>query len=75
MRPPNPMQGFAPAEEGLNSLTLSNAMLLSGLKCHPIDIPFDDHEYADLLAELAGNSKFEKRVRRVENVDITESFH
>jgi predicted dehydrogenase len=43
----------APAVEGIRSLTLGNAILLSALLKAPVTLPFDDDVYADKIAELA----------------------
>ncbi len=43
----------APAVEGIRSLTLGNAILLSALLKESVTLPFDDDVYADKIAELA----------------------
>ena len=40
---------IAPAEEGLNSVILNNAIILSARKGATISLPLDSQEYADLL--------------------------
>ncbi len=40
---------IAPAEEGLNSVMLNNAIILSAQKRATVDLPIDGAEYADLL--------------------------
>jgi predicted dehydrogenase len=51
---------IAPAEEGIRSLTLSNAMMLSTFLGKPVDLPFDEDLYAEKLEELARTSRFQK---------------
>jgi predicted dehydrogenase len=64
----------APAVEGINSLTLGNAIMLSSFLGHPIEMPFDDEAYAAKLQELISNSKFEKTVKEQEITDFSDSF-
>lgn len=40
---------IAPAEEGLNSITINNAIILSAHKRETVELPFDEDEYAALL--------------------------
>jgi predicted dehydrogenase len=62
------------APEGLNSLMLSNAMMLSSFQGHPVDLPIDEEAYAAKLQELIATSRFKKVVREA-NVDLDKSFH
>ena len=64
----------APAVEGIHSLTLGNAIMLSSFLGHPIEMPFDDETYAARLDELIENSRFQKTVREQEITDFSESF-
>lgn len=64
----------ARAPEGLNSLTLSNAMMLSTFLGHPVDLPFDADLYAGKLEELVQNSSFQKVVNPGELGDLSKSF-
>jgi len=43
---------IAPATEGINSLTISNAILLSSFQQKPVELPFDANAYASLLENL-----------------------
>ncbi len=52
---------IAPAAEGIRSVELANAMLLSSMKNKPVKIPMDAKEYADLLGKLVANSRFQKK--------------
>jgi len=64
----------APAVEGIHSLTLGNAIMLSSFLGHPIEMPFDAETYAAKLDELINNSRFEKTVREQEITNLNESF-
>ncbi len=66
---------IAPAEEGLNSLALANAMIFSGLQDKWVDIPFNGTEYKALLDELCAKSTFTKTVRAAGSEDMNASFH
>jgi hypothetical protein len=65
---------IAPALEGIHSLTLSNAILLSSFLRHPIDLPIDAAAYAAKLQDLINNSTFNKVVVEREIDDIGSSF-
>lgn len=58
---------IAPGEEGIWSVEFINALILSGKKDKPVDIPIDREEYEELLSELKKTSR-EKRVRKVKRV-------
>jgi predicted dehydrogenase len=53
---------IAPAVEGLNSLILGNAIMLSSFLNQPIELPMDAAGYATKLQDLIVNSRFEKVV-------------
>jgi predicted dehydrogenase len=65
---------IAPAIEGIHSLALGNAIMLSSFLGHPVEMPFDDQAYADKLEELIKNSRFQKNIRESEITDFSESF-
>ncbi len=65
---------IAPAVEGIRSLALGNAIMLSSFLGKPVDMPFDDDLYADHIAELARNSRYQKTVRDAGQVDVRKSF-
>lgn len=62
------------APEGLNSLMLGNAIMLSSFQGRPVDLPFDEDVYEAKLQELIATSRFQKVVRDA-NVDLEKSFH
>ncbi len=51
---------IANGEEGINGLTVSNAMHLSAWTGDWVDIPFDEDKYYSMLQERIKNSKFRK---------------
>ena len=67
-------QLVAPAVEGINSLTLSNGILLSHFLQRPVDLPLDVDTYEAKLREMIGNSTFQKEVREGDAGDIRKSF-
>jgi predicted dehydrogenase len=66
---------IAPAEEGMNSVELANAMLYSTLTNSTIDLPMDSAAYETALNNLIANSTFKKKEREVTVGDIRDSFH
>ena len=57
----------ADGREGIRGLMLSNAMHLSSWLDRPVDLPFDEQLFKDLLLERSKHS------RRKEEADITFS--
>jgi len=64
----------APAVEGIHSLTLGNAIMLSSFLGQPLQMPFDDETYAAKLQTLIENSRFEKTLREHEVSNFRSSF-
>lgn len=54
---------IAPAVEGIHSLTLGNALMLSSFLRSPVEMPFDDATYVNMLQDLIENSRFKKSSR------------
>ncbi|MFH0922155.1 MAG: Gfo/Idh/MocA family oxidoreductase [Fibrobacterota bacterium] len=52
---------IAPAEEGLNSLALGNAMLMSGVLKKPVKLPLDDGRYVKTLKKLETDASKRKK--------------
>jgi predicted dehydrogenase len=65
---------IAPAEEGINSLILGNAIMFSSFLGHPVEIPMDEGAYAAKLHELIEKSSFQKVVIEREITDFSSSF-
>lgn len=55
----------ARGEEGINGLTLSNAMHLSAWTGQPVEIPFDEELFLEKLNELRKNSRIKEAVQEV----------
>ncbi|MBN1991658.1 MAG: Gfo/Idh/MocA family oxidoreductase [Anaerolineae bacterium] len=68
---------IAPAAEGLNSVMLGNAIMLSSFLKKTVDIPFDEDAYEEKLQALIRRSKFQKTAPTIEttNADMSRSFH
>jgi predicted dehydrogenase len=67
---------IAPAVEGINSVMLGNAIMLSAFLNKPVDIPIDEDAYEKKLQELIKSSKFQKTEKQMEvsNTDMSKSF-
>jgi len=65
---------IAPAPEGIHSLTLGNAIMLSSFLGRTVELPFDEDGYAAKLQELIDTSRFQKNAIEREITDFTESF-
>lgn len=66
---------IAPAEEGIYSVELANAMLMSSFTHQPVDIPLDGCSYEKLLMGLIEKSSFIKENRESVENDMNKSFH
>lgn len=67
---------LAPAHEGIHSVELANAILLSSLQNKTIDLPIDAMVYERQLKKLIAASKRRKRLRKVPGPvgDFSKSF-
>ncbi|MFW5798729.1 MAG: hypothetical protein ACOCXX_03640, partial [Planctomycetota bacterium] len=66
---------IAPAVEGINSVMLGNAMLMSGLKNKQVTLPLDGDEYEAMLNDLIKNSTFKKKeVKEDGDLSLKGSF-
>ena len=52
----------APLQEGIRSLEIGNAMLMSGLTGETVTLPIDHERYNVMLADLIKNSRYKKAV-------------
>jgi predicted dehydrogenase len=66
---------IAPAEEGIRSVELGNAMLYSSVAEKAVDLPLDGAEYEKMLKKLIRESKFEKKSAKKKSEDMNASFH
>ena len=53
---------LAPAEEGIHSVELANAMLYSSQTGQTVEMPLDGRAYEEFLKGLIASSRFEKKV-------------
>jgi predicted dehydrogenase len=66
---------IAPAVEGLQSVMLGNAIMLSSFLQRTVDLPIDEDLYAEKLQALIAASRFQKRESAGPDVDMARSFH
>jgi predicted dehydrogenase len=65
----------APAEEGIHSVELANAMLFSSLLASPVEIPMDSAAYEARLKQLIAESDFTKISTDSVAGDLSGSFN
>lgn len=65
---------IAPAEEGIKSVEIGNAMLLSSLQDKPVDLPIDAAVFEKELKKLIENSTFEKKTVEAKDTSLEGSF-
>ncbi|MDG1986832.1 MAG: Gfo/Idh/MocA family oxidoreductase [Halieaceae bacterium] len=65
---------IAPAQDGLNSLGLSNAILLSAWSGERIEMPLDSDRFDKALELRRSQSKLRKPTRIANKIDMTKSF-
>ena len=66
---------FCPADEGIHSVELANAILYSGLNHKPIQLPLDSAEYEACLNKLIEESTHVKKVVETKvETDMSASF-
>ncbi len=65
---------IAPAEEGLHSVELANAMLYSTLTGEPVTLPLDGAAFERELRRLIATSSYVKPARSDVHMDIQASF-
>jgi predicted dehydrogenase len=66
---------IAPAEEGINSVEMANAMLFSSLKGETIELPMDSAAYEAQLKKLIAASTFVKQTDEKTADDMGDSFN
>lgn len=66
---------IASAVEGIRSLELGNAIMLSSFLGHPVELPIDAEDYATRLEALIKTSRFQKEVRDHDVSDFSKSFN
>ena len=65
---------IAPAEQGIHSVELGNAILYSSLTGAAVDMPLDADAYEKKLNQLIADSTFVKKTTSAEPRDLSNSF-
>jgi predicted dehydrogenase len=65
---------ISPAVEGIHSVELANAMMLSSIKGRPVDLPMDSAVYERELKKLIKNSRYVKQLRKADLSGFDQSF-
>lgn len=65
---------IAPAEQGLHSLALANAILLSSWENKAIDLPLDSGHYQQVLEQRIAQSSLRKKADIEVSIDMTKSY-
>ncbi len=65
---------LAPGQEGINGLTISNAMHLSSWTDDWVDIPFDEDLFYEKLQEKIKNSTFKKKATSDKVLDVEGTY-
>lgn len=65
---------IAPGEEGINGLTISNAMHLSAWTDNWVELPIDEDLYYEKLQEQIKNSKFVKKEVKSKAVNLNGTY-
>ena len=65
---------ISPAMEGINSVELANASLLSAWEGQPIELPMDASKYALILKDKGDNSTFQKKKIDAQSIASADDF-
>jgi predicted dehydrogenase len=65
---------IAPAEEGIHSVELANAILYSAISGQPVDLPMDGRSFEQELTQLIANSSFVKQTIGEVERDVHKAF-
>ncbi|MDQ2077936.1 Gfo/Idh/MocA family protein [Marinimicrobium sp. ABcell2] len=65
---------IAPAEQGLHSLALANAILLSSWENKAVDLPLDSAHYQQALEQRIAQSSLRKKADIEVSIDMTKSY-
>ena len=65
---------IAPAEEGIHSVELANAMLYSSFLNKPVDLPLNAADYEKALMEKIHTSPGKKKTVKAQDADFSKSF-
>jgi predicted dehydrogenase len=64
---------LSPAEEGIHSVELANAMLFSAFENRDVELPLDGEAYERKLKDLIANSRFQKKTSGDTDLDLSGS--
>lgn len=65
---------ISPAMEGINSVELANASLLSAWEGQTITLPMDASKYASILKDKGDNSTFQKKKIDAQSIASADDF-
>ncbi len=65
---------IADGREGINGLMISNAMHLSAWTGKPVELPFDEQQFKDLLMEHVKNSRRKVATASAEVADLSNTY-
>lgn len=65
---------IAPATEGLHSIAMDNAIMLSSFEKGTVEIPIDEDSFEEKLKELVRESTFVKNIENKAEEDFSTSF-
>lgn len=65
---------IAPAEEGIYSVEIANAMIFSGIKRKTVELPLDSDKYERFLKKLIRESRPKKEIKEKIVSDMSSSF-
>ena len=66
---------IAPAEEGIHSVELANAMIYSFMTGRRVELPLDSALYEEYLKRLIADSRFVKKETVAADVDMSTSYN
>ena len=65
---------MVPTEQGLASLDVANAMLLSTWQKRNVTLPLDRTQYQQQLAEKVAHSSLREKSNQQANIDMQQSY-
>jgi len=65
---------IAPASDGINSIMMDNAIMLSSFEKRTVELPIDEEKFEQKLHNLISNSTYTKKVVNATKDDFNKSF-
>ena len=65
---------IVPATEGIKSVSIGNAIMLSSFQGKPVDLPLDEDAYEARLQQLISTSRYQKPGVATADADLDKSF-